>query len=137
MILGAPRKIDHGLLRDSRRGTMTYTVACDVLKFPVLAEQTDSHLKQTQRRKLRDLQHTVTFRIQTVNMQEQPGLSNDKGKLLAQHGRRCGTSLQSGFSCTHAMSISLQLRAYKPGDHVICRRHITSRVDRGSVSNHT
>lgn len=98
MILGAPRKKDHGLLRDSRTGTMTNTVACDVLKFPVLAEQTDSHLKQAQRRKLQELQHTVTFRIQKVNMQEQPGLSNDKGKLLAQHGRPCGTDLESGFS---------------------------------------
>lgn len=116
---------------------MTYTVACDMLKFPVFAEQTDSHPKQTQRRKLRELQHTVTFRIQTVNMQEQPGLSSVKGKLLAQHGRPCGTNLQSGFSCMHAMSISLQLRAYKSGDHVICHSHITSRVDRGSVSNHT
>lgn len=25
----------------------------------------------------------------------------------------------------HAMSISLQLRAYKPGDHVICHSHIS------------
>lgn len=44
----------------------------------ILAEQTDSHLKQTQRRELREPQGTVSFRIQTVNMQrEQPGLSND------------------------------------------------------------
>lgn len=38
----------------------------------------NSHLKQTQRRELREPQGTLSFRIQTVNMQrEQPGLSDD------------------------------------------------------------
>lgn len=40
VLLGAPRKKDYCLLRASRGGAVTDTVACDVLKFPVLAVQT-------------------------------------------------------------------------------------------------